>query len=193
MSFPPDFLGCMRHYLFGFGRKRTSIPFLNGTVARTLISRLSRISRQTASTGLPWFTNVYTATFACRWRSGPPEAMLQSLLNWSSFDPNYFDNLRKLDRKEAERNLDHLKQLQELRDGKIREERRRRESAEAEMQKAKRTLEQVREDYLALHSGSLKPQRAAMHWKRSCPSLPNCPSWRLPNLSAWWASKWMGQ
>lgn len=89
---------------------------------------------------------------------GPFRAMLQSLLTWSHFEPYYFDKLKKLDRKEAQRNLDHLKQLQEVRDAKIKEERRRRESAEAASQKARTTLDEVRKEYLALHSGSLKPQ-----------------------------------
>ena len=89
---------------------------------------------------------------------GPLRAMLQALLDWKSFDPYYFDKIKKLDRKEAQRNLDHLKQLQELRDGRIKEERRRRESTEAAAQKARGTLEDVRKEYLALYSGSLKPQ-----------------------------------
>lgn len=88
---------------------------------------------------------------------GPLRAMLQALLEWKNFDPYYFDKIKKLDRKEAQRNLDHLKQLQELRDGRIKEERRRRESAEAVAQKARGTLEDVRKEYLALYSGSLKP------------------------------------
>jgi len=89
---------------------------------------------------------------------GPLRAMLQSLLDWKNFDPYYFDKIKKFDRKEAQRNLEHLKQLQELRDGRIKEERRRREAAEATAQKARGTLEEVRKEYLALHSGALKPQ-----------------------------------
>ena len=49
---------------------------------------------------------------------GPFRAMLQSLLAWSHFDPYYFDKLRKLDRAAANKNLEHLRQLQEIRDAK---------------------------------------------------------------------------
>lgn len=89
---------------------------------------------------------------------GPFRAMLQSLLNWANFDPYYFDKIKKLDRKEAQRNLDHLKQLQEIRDAKIKSDRAQRESEEAARQRARRTLEDVRNEYLELHAGSLKAQ-----------------------------------
>jgi hypothetical protein len=89
---------------------------------------------------------------------GPLRAMLQSLLNWSHFDPYWFETKRKLDRTAAQRNLNHLRQLQEIRDAKIKDDRKRRESAESIAQQAKKTLEEVRKEYLALHAGSLKPQ-----------------------------------
>ncbi len=62
--------------------------------------------------------------------------MLQLLLQWSHFDPYYFDKLRKLDRAAATRNLDHLKQLQEIRDAKIKADRDRRATHEAARQTA---------------------------------------------------------
>jgi hypothetical protein len=89
---------------------------------------------------------------------GPLRAILQSLLNWANFDPYYFDTIKKLNRDEAQRNLDHLKQLQEIRDSKIKTDRARRESEEAALQQARRTLEDVRNEYLELHAGSLKAQ-----------------------------------
>ena len=57
---------------------------------------------------------------------GSFRGMLQSLLTWSHFDPYYFDKLRKLDRSVATRNLDHLRQLQEIRNAKIKSDRERR-------------------------------------------------------------------
>jgi hypothetical protein len=50
---------------------------------------------------------------------GQFRAMLQALLEWAHFDPYYFDNLKKLDRSKAQKRLDHLRQLQEIRDGEI--------------------------------------------------------------------------
>jgi len=90
---------------------------------------------------------------------GPFRAMLQSLMNWSRFDPFYFDKLCKLNRQTAEQNIAHLRQLTEIRDAKIKEERKRREAAEAKKQCPKSDLPQLREHFLELHSGKLKPQK----------------------------------
>jgi hypothetical protein len=80
------------------------------------------------------------------------------LLRWSHFDPYYFDRLRKLDRKMADRNLQHLRQLQEIRDARTRDEREHREKRESELQKPHSTLPELREKFLELHAGGLKPQ-----------------------------------
>lgn len=91
---------------------------------------------------------------------GPFRAMLQSLLNWSHFDPYYFDKLRKLDRATAIRNLEHLRQLQEIRDAKIKADRDRRAAQEAERQQPTATLEQLRTEYLDLLANKTsRPQR----------------------------------
>ena len=81
---------------------------------------------------------------------GPFRAMLQSLLAWSHFDPYYFDKLRKLDRSVATRSLAHLKQLQEIRDAKIKADRERRATKEAARQQPMATLEDLRTEYLDL-------------------------------------------
>jgi hypothetical protein len=90
---------------------------------------------------------------------GPFRAMLQSLVNWSHFDPYYFDRLGKLKRADAERQLNHLRQLQELRDAKIRREREARERVAAQVQQSQFSLEQLRSDFLDLHSGKLPSQK----------------------------------
>ena len=90
---------------------------------------------------------------------GPFRAMLQSLVGWTQFDPYYFDKLRKLNRDDAKRNISHLKQLTEIRDVKITEDRKRREAAEAAKQAPKKDLGAVRTEFLALHSGSVDPQK----------------------------------
>jgi hypothetical protein len=90
---------------------------------------------------------------------GQFRAMLQSLLGWSHFDPYYFDQLRKLSRGQAQKNIDHLRQLQEIRDAKIAEERKRREEAEAALQKSVDSLPGLRDRFLQLHAGKVAPQR----------------------------------
>lgn len=90
---------------------------------------------------------------------GPFRAMLQSLLNWSRFDPYYFDNLKKLDRSKAQKCLDHLRQLQELRDAKIISDREKRETAEAAKQQPQISLSELRDEFLGLHSGKTTPAK----------------------------------
>lgn len=90
---------------------------------------------------------------------GPLRAMLQSLLNWSHFDPYYFDKLRKLDRSAAHRNLEHLRQLQEIRDAKIKADRERRAAQEAVHQQPTASLEQLRAEYLDLLANKTSRQQ----------------------------------
>ena len=90
---------------------------------------------------------------------GPFRAMLQSLTTWSHFDPYYFGKLKKLDRSQAESNLSHLRQLQEIRDAKIKSEREARSTEEARAQKTKASLISIKKEFLDLHSGKLKPQQ----------------------------------
>ncbi|SHJ84940.1 restriction endonuclease [Desulfofundulus thermosubterraneus] len=89
---------------------------------------------------------------------GPFRAMLHSLINWSHFDSYYFDKLRKLDRTVAQRAIEHLRQLQEIRDHKIKEERKRREAQSAEAQKATKTLEELKRQHIALIQGNVTCQ-----------------------------------
>lgn len=90
---------------------------------------------------------------------GQFRAMLQSLVQWSHFDPYYFDNLKKLSRESAETNLEHLRQLTEIRDARIQGERERRIAAEAASKNPTVTLVEIRERYLALHSNEGSRQR----------------------------------
>jgi hypothetical protein len=90
---------------------------------------------------------------------GPYRAMLQSLLQWEHFDPYYFDKLRKLDRSTADKNLAHLRQLQEIRDAKIKADRERRNTDEASRQTATATLEELRTQYLGLLANSTSRQK----------------------------------
>ncbi|MDB5971109.1 MAG: restriction endonuclease family protein [Hydrocarboniphaga sp.] len=90
---------------------------------------------------------------------GPFRAMLQSLLAWAHFDPYYFDALRKLDRAAATRNLDHLKQLQEIRDAKIKVDRERRANHEAARQQPTTTLDELHVEYLDLLAHKISRQQ----------------------------------
>lgn len=84
---------------------------------------------------------------------GPFRAMLQSLIGWTHFDPYYFDNLKKLNRADAERSIGHLRQLQEIRDHKIQEQRKERERKEAEAQRPKKPLPELKAQFISLLQG----------------------------------------
>ncbi|MGR3905869.1 restriction endonuclease [Burkholderia sp. SR8] len=90
---------------------------------------------------------------------GPFRAMLQSLLTWSHFDPYYFDNLKKLDRAAATRNLEHLRQLQEIRDAKIKADRERRTAQDEARQRPTASLDKLRSEYLDLLANKTSRQQ----------------------------------
>lgn len=90
---------------------------------------------------------------------GPFRSMLQALCNWTSFDTYYFDKLKKLNREEAERAISHLSQLREIRDHRIETDRKARASRQAASQRPKQSIEELKEKYIGLVQGSLKPAR----------------------------------
>lgn len=86
---------------------------------------------------------------------GPFRAMLQSLTSWSHFDPYYFDTLKKLNRGDAERAIAHLKQLQEIRDFKFKEEKKERDRREAAAKAPKQNLPELKNKFVALLQGEI--------------------------------------
>lgn len=90
---------------------------------------------------------------------GPFRSMLQSLLEWSHFDAYYFEKLRKLNRTTAEKNLEHLRQLQEIRDARIKEDRERRAEAERQRLATSHSLPELLARFLELHAGKGPPQQ----------------------------------
>jgi hypothetical protein len=101
---------------------------------------------------------------------GPFRAMLQSLLEWSRFDPYYFEKLRKLDQAKAEKNLQHLRQLQEIRDARIQSDRERRATAEKQ-NSPQYSLQELLSRFLELHAGRVKPQQRGYELERILTAL----------------------
>ena len=97
---------------------------------------------------------------------GQFRTMLQSLINWSHFDPFYFDNLKKLNRQTAESAIIRLKQLQEIRDHKIKEDRKQREQKAKEAQNPTKTLEALNKLYISLFQGLLSVQSRGYEFER---------------------------
>ena len=86
---------------------------------------------------------------------GQLRAMLQSLINWEHFDPYYFENLKKLNKLDAERSITHLKQLQEIRDHKIQEIRKQREQKEVVAKEPATTLFDLKAKFIDLLQGKV--------------------------------------
>jgi hypothetical protein len=107
---------------------------------------------------------------------GQFRAMLQALSEWSHFDPYYFDKLRKLDRTKAQESLDHLRELQEIRDGRIKQERERRAAEDAARREPQVSLRELLQEFLALHSGRTDPQQRGYALEGLL--LPRFPDWK---------------
>ena len=90
---------------------------------------------------------------------GPFRAMLHSLINWSHFDTYYFDKLKKLNREDATRSIEHLKQLQEIRDHKIKEDRKKRELKEQEARNPQKNISELKKKHISLLQGELSAQK----------------------------------
>jgi len=86
---------------------------------------------------------------------GQFRAMLQTLVSWSHFDPYYFEKLQKLNRTDAERAITHLKQLQEIRDHKIKEQRQERERRDAAARAPAVALPDLKGRFLSLLQGAI--------------------------------------
>lgn len=87
---------------------------------------------------------------------GQFRAMLKQLTEWDYFDPYYFKNLNKLDEDEAKRNIIHLKQLQEIRDHKIRQERQRQDELERKRKVISVNIIELKDIFINLFSGKDK-------------------------------------
>lgn len=158
--FPTDIKRCMRDCLLSlFWAKKDIVGFFQQhsctkddlkPVEKYEVNALSRVA----------IVDAVFESLAARVDGGLGQfrSMLQALVNWSQFDPYYFEKLKKLNRGEAQRNIDHLKQLVEIRDAKIHKEREAREDAEKNRQTPTDTLSGLRDRFLALHGGSLPPQ-----------------------------------
>jgi hypothetical protein len=161
VSFPADIKGCMKDCILSLFWPRKDIVgfFEKHGCTKAEISNL-QLEGENALKRHEVVDALFNA-LAARSDSGlgPLRAMLQSLLNWSQFDPYFFDKLRKLDRSAAHRNLEHLRQLQEIRDAKIKADRERRAAQEAVHQQPTASLEQLRAEYLDLLANKTSRQQ----------------------------------
>ena len=191
MSFPSDIKGCMKDCILALiWPKKGIVAFFadNGCTNKDLTPVMTFEEQQLSRSKI--IDSVF-AQLSGKSDGGLGEfrAMLQALLQWSHFDPYYFDTLHKLDRKTAQKCLDHLKQLQEIRDAKIREERQHRASVRDRAQTSNRTIRELRDHFLSLYSESVRLKRGATSWKRFSAISRSLRTWRQPNPSESMASR----
>ena len=159
MNFPSDIKGCMKDCILAvLWPKKDVITFLEdhgcGPADLEEASNFQELSRAA-------IIDAVFSALSARHDGGLGQfrSMLQSLTQWSRFDPYYFENLKKLNRAAAEKSLEHLRQLAEIRDAKIKQEREQRTAAEEARQQPQVTLLHVRQRYLDLHSNKVDHQR----------------------------------
>lgn len=97
---------------------------------------------------------------------GQFRAMLKQLTEWDYFDPYYFKKLNKLDEDEAKRNITHLKQLQEIRDHKIKQERQRQDELERKRKDISISINELKDIFLNLFSGKDQDGRIINNQRR---------------------------
>lgn len=97
---------------------------------------------------------------------GPYRRMLKSLIEWSHFDPFYFNDLKKLDINNAKSNITLLKQLQEVRDYQIKKQREKRKEKEEILNKSEVTLQRLKELLINLHAKKDKDGQTINNQKR---------------------------
>ena len=159
MDFPADIKGCMRDCILSilWAKKDIYSFFENNGCTK---SDLKQITNFQELNRLSMIDTMFEHLSQKNTQNGLGvfRAMLKSLLDWSHFDPYYFDKLQKLDRQEAIKNLDHLKQLQEIRDAKIKSERVRREKLHKANQKPNYSLQEILDKFLNLYQGKTSTQ-----------------------------------
>jgi len=169
-SLPHDIKQCMRECILNifWARKDIFSFFQNNGVPKTVLRNIERFDEEQINRAK--MVEIVFDTLSARPDGGlgPFRSMLKALTEWSHFDAYYFDKLRKLDRNQAQSKLNHLRQLVEIRDAKIREDRKRQEHAKKTSQDA--SLSQKRSDLLArflnAFQNSMNPQRRGYEFER---------------------------
>lgn len=125
---PKDIMDCMKDCILSlFWAKKDIMDFFRraGCTSKDLISKEEMAELRRAEIVNRVFSNL-----ECRPDAGLGQfrCMIKNLTEWNYFNPYYFKEIKQLDEETARRNIEHLKQLQELRDSKIKNERKRKEA-----------------------------------------------------------------
>ncbi len=159
MAFSSDILGCMRDCILSllWAKKDIYSFFENNGCTKSDLKTIENYKEQNRLS----IVNTMFDHLSSRTDNGLGifRAMLKSLLEWSHFDPYYFDQLQKLNREQASKNIEHLKQLVEIRDAKTKAERVKREKINQTQQQAKQTLQQLKDCFFSLYRDKTYAQK----------------------------------
>ncbi len=172
MTFPSDIKGCMKDCILSLIWPRSEIYsfFADHRCTKTDLQPIDDFKERQLSRSV-MVDNMFNHLSAkADGGLGPFRSMLQSLLDWSHFDPYYFEKLRKLDRAKAEKSLEHLRQLQEIRDSRICLDRERRAVAEKQKQ-PEHSLTDLLSRFLELHAGRVSAQQRGYELERILTAL----------------------
>lgn len=159
MTFPTDIKGAMRDCLLKIFWAKDDIVsfFTNNGCTSSDIKSLGNYKELSRAKIIDNLFHHISSKPDCG--LGPLRAMLHSLVNWSYFDTYYFDKLKKLNRDDAIRSIEHLRQLQEIRDHKIKEDRKKRELKEKEARNPQKTISELKKKHISLLQGELSAQK----------------------------------
>ena len=151
--FPKDIMDCMKECILSiFWAKKDIVEFFenNGCTSNDF-----RCSKKLETLHRAEVVNMVFSNLSNRTDDGLGQfrSMLKSLTEWDYFNPYYFGELKKLDEERAKKNILHLKQLQEIRDQKIKLERQKKEEKTKNNEKKYVSIEQMKDKYLNLFSG----------------------------------------
>ncbi len=155
-TFPKDIMDCMKECILSiFWPKKDIVEFMKniGCTSRDLMPENEYRELHRAEIVDRIFHNLEQRSDS---GIGQFRSMLKSLTEWDYFNPYYFETLNKLDVNVAKRNIIHLKQLQEIRDNKIKQERQRQEERERKQRDKSLNINELREIFLNLYAGKDK-------------------------------------
>lgn len=152
-TFPKDMMDCMKECILSIlWAKKDLIDFFMsiGCTNRDLMPKSVYDEMSRSSIVDEIFNKLAVRTDQ---GIGQFRCMLKSLMEWDYFNPYYFETIKKLDKNMAQRNISHLKQLQEIRDYKINQERQKREELERKSKEIKTTISDLKNIFLNLFNG----------------------------------------
>ena len=165
-TFPKDIMDCMKGCILSiFWPKKDIVDFFqkSGCTQRELMPESEYRDLHRVEIIERVFSNLEKRNDL---GIGQFRSMLKRLTEWDYFDPYYFKKINKLDEAEAKSNIMHLKQLQEIRDHKIKQERQRQEEMEKKRKNINISTKELKDIFLNLFNGRDQDEKEINSQKR---------------------------